>query len=448
MAVQILFVANVAEAFKELIQTVPDRREKEQRIENEHFLSMRALFWGGNNKAVITPFEIPVRLLKHNCSVAGFTEVINLYPQRIGISLCEAVRDDRYLWLALVDLIRKNPGIQISPYAATKEFWILVRHLREQNLSFAVRDVPDTSARWTSSYLDSKAGFHFEVSKLRGALKPTKLPDAFACTSQEQAIDIASWFYSQGRSCILKANLGESGWGLKIMIVSQFRSTEHLVKAISETFGKTALWTQAPILVEEFIEADTKVAGGSPSVEVLITRKGPKITYVCGQLLGVQRDFLGVEMGRNIVDGAVARSLSKTAQTIGKRYHELGYRGFFDLDFVAARDGGLYLVETNMRRTGGTHVFDFACEVLGRKWLKHSCLLSQDRFCYAGMVLDADAVFAKLNPILFPIQSKRRGVIITALSPTDPVLGFLLVASSRKELHELRTKLVNNLNTC
>lgn len=337
MVVQILFVANVAEAFTEMLQTVPDRREKELRIRTEHFLSMRALFWGGNNKAVLTPFAIPVRLLEHNCEVAGFTEVMNLYPKRIGVSLCEAVRDDRYLWLAVIDLIRKNPGIQISPYAATKEFRTLVQHLREQNLSFTIRDMPDATARWTPSYLDSKTGFHFEVSKLRGTLKPAKLPDAFVCTSQEQAIDIVSWFYSRGRPCILKANLGESGWGLKMIMVSQFRSVEHLVAVISETFAKTAIWSRNLILVEEFIEPDTKVAGGSPSVEVLITRKGPKITYVCGQLLGVQGDFLGIEVGRGIVGSAVGRSLSKAAQTIGRRYHDLGYRGFFDVDFVAAR---------------------------------------------------------------------------------------------------------------
>ena len=56
----------------------------------------------------------------------------------------------------------------------------------------------------------------------------------------------------------------------------------------------------------------------------------------------------------------------------------MGYVGHFDLDTVVNDEGRVYLLEINPRRTGGTHVHEFADHVFGADYLDKVALLSND----------------------------------------------------------------------
>ncbi len=67
------------------------------------------------------------------------------------------------------------------------------------------------------------------------------------------------------------------------------------------------------------------------------------------------------------------------------RLQAMGYVGHFDLDTVVNDDGRVYLLEINPRRTGGTHVHEFAEHVFGADYLDKVTLLSNDTLSSGGI---------------------------------------------------------------
>ncbi len=438
---QIIF-ANIAEAFKNVLDNIIDEREKERRVNLEHNLCHRALFWEKDNKIVITPYAMPLAFADQSCRIMGFKNVKNLFPKKMsGISLSDAIINDKYLWQAINQIIKKNPGINLSTYAVTPEFLKLLELFEKEKLVFQTKEVPQTYSRWTISYLDSKVGFREEALKLQNNKEKVKIPEGFVCQNKEEAKKAATWFYTNNRSCIIKANHGEGGWGLIILKEENFISIQSLEKEIENKFFNDSIWKDELIMVEEFIDPNLNIGGGFPSVELLITDKGTELTYRCGQIFKEGGSFLGVIMGKKLMDNKINTKLTYAASAIGERYRKLGYRGFFDIDFVISRNGEPYAIETNARRTGGTHIFDIAKRIFGSNWEKNAYFFSQDSFRYGGKSLPADVLIKKMDQILFPIQSKQKGVIITLVNQQLPIFGFVIVAPTLLEMKDLYVKL-------
>ncbi len=101
----------------------------------------------------------------------------------------------------------------------------------------------------------------------------------------------------------------------------------------------------------------------------------------------------------------------------------------------------IYAVETNTRRTGGTHTYDVARHLFGDDWSSKAYLLSHDSFRYAETLVEPDELLSKLKPILYPIGQKQQGIILTLASQWDPILGYIVVAQNRTEGLKLQRQL-------
>ena len=187
--------------------------------------------------------------------------------------------------------------------------------------------------------------------------------------------------------------------------------------------------------------ASDNSAGHSPSLEVFVNEKRHKITYTCNQIVDWQGRFIGVLMGKDCIKADTERKIRKIGNIIGKRYAHLGYRGFFDVDFVISAKGEPYPIETNVRRTGGTHVFDFVRYMFGPNWHEKIVVLSSDSFEYGTRVLSAKDVLRKIEPLRFPMENKREGVIIAALSGDDPIFSFIIASAHKKRVFGIYAKL-------
>ncbi len=435
-----IIFANVAEAFKNVLDKVTNKKEKKERINLEHNLCHRSLFWEKDDKVVITPFAIPPAFIDQNCHIMDFKNVKNLFPRKIdSISLSDAILKDKYLLQTIIQFIKNNPGINLSPYAVTPDFLKLLEVFRKGKMIFRTNEVPLAYSRWIVSYLDSKVGFREEVLKLRN--KKINIPEGFVCEKKEEAKKAAIWFYMHNRSCIIKANHGESGWGLIPLKKKNFISVSSLEKEIENNLFNDSIWKNEFIVVEEFIEPNLKIGGGSPSAELLLTDKGPRLTYICGQIVGEGGNFLGVIMGKKLMGDQINAKLTYSSYAIGEKYWKLGYRGFFDIDFVISRNGEPYATETNARRTGGTHIFDIARRVFGSNWDRDAYLFSQDSFKYAGKNLPTGILIEKMKQILFPVQNRQKGVIMTLVNQQLPIFGFAIVAPTLLEIKNLYTEL-------
>jgi len=245
---------------------------------------------------------------------------------------------------------------------------------------------------------------------------------------------------------VLKANYGESGWGLLIINRQDYPSFQTLEDSLKKIFSSDPVWDNTLIVVEEFIEPDMEIACGSPSTEVLLDAQGYQITYHCGQLLDTLGGFLGVEIGKDALSTHLEKRLVSVAEPIAQRYWELGYRGFFDIDFIISKTNTLYLMETNTRRTGGTHVYDLARFIFGGSWQKDAYFLSHDSFRYGQKPKDPEDLMKIISTLIYPMNNQRKGVVVTFLSPQDPIMGYIVIAPSATEGRQLQQDMFKAFN--
>jgi len=313
--------------------------------------------------------------------------------------------------------------------------------LEKKDLDFSVKEMPACkNPHWLASYLDSKVGSRMEISSIKHA--SVYVPESLLCQTELQIMDAVTWFYDRDKSCAIKANFGESGWGTLLLSKKKFRKVDGMMLFIRNEFKEDAIWQGELVLVEEYVEPNG-LYGVAPSSEIYINDDGPKITYVCDQAFDSQGGFLGVSLGKNAVNLGIGEKIKTASLYIGKRFFEMGYRGFFDIDFIISADGEPFILETNMRRTGGTHVYDALRNLIGDVWENEVFALSQDNFVYGDRKLSAEEVLGKMKNILYPINSQKRGVIISIMGKKQPFFGFIIIGTSKEDASGIHSQMMN-----
>lgn len=434
-----IIIANDTEAFAGIIQAIKDLKKRAEEIAKENFLCGRFILWEGDNKIVITPKPIQKEILEQVIFL-GQKSVENWFPRKITTDLSRAIYEDSTLFAKLKMAIQKNPGVIISPYCYTFEFSKLLKRLYKSGLKFRSDQCPVDGASTLVSYLGSKTGFRNELQKIAGNSSLIPQPEYFIHTDIKSVFKSVESFYKRNKSCVVKANSGEGGWGVLFVQPKKYLTRDELYKWLSYEFRQDSIWQEGPYVVEEFITSNNN-AEHSPSLEVFIGENGHKITYICNQIVDNKGKFIGVLMGKNCVKRNTEGKIRKIGHLIGDRYDDWGYRGFFDVDFITSTTGELYPIETNVRRTGGTHVFDFVRYEFGLNWYKKIVALSSDSFEYGKRILSAKKILRKLKPVRFPVNNKKEGVIIAALSDNKPLFSFIIVGPNKRRSFEIYKKL-------
>lgn len=440
-----IIIANIAEVFEDALMRVKSQKERTKKVQIEHNLCDRTLLWEGDNKIVITPFAISPLLFEHNIQALGFRNCLNIFPKDVNINLSDAIIKDKSLMKKLINFIKDNPGIRISPYAVTQSFIDLTEIFKKENLDFIVEERPYKNSDWTVQFLDSKIGSRVEIDKIKD--KNINTPKSVVCRNKKEAIDVAEWFCKNNVSFVVKTNFGEGGWGTLIIKKDDRKSWDEVSIKIKEEFSNDSIWDDGLIIVEEYITAERGISSGCPSSELFLSEKGPRIIYLCDQVVTEAGNFLGVALGKNALDEKVKDKINKASILVGERFWELGYRGFFDIDFVLSKeDGTPYIIETNMRRTGGTHIFDVVRLIFGDKWEEKTFVFSQDSFSYGEKLLSEKDILEKMKNILFPINNKKRGLIISIINKWKPAFGFIIVEESSDKALKIYSEMKNLFN--
>jgi len=149
-----------------------------------------------------------------------------------------------------------------------------------------------------------------------------------------------------------------------------------------------------------------------------------------------------MEIGADVVSDQLLARMIDTGFYIGEQYRAAGYRGYFDVDFVAAKNGQLYVTESNVRRTGGTHVFVTAEELFGKDFLYHTYILFNNLY---ELPQKKTYSFKDLRDILFPIlfnKDSGEGLIFTCISPLSTHrFGYIIFGANRKRAFEIEAKM-------
>jgi len=446
MSYKTIIIANIAESFEGLLNKIKNPNEKTEKIRIAHNLCDRSLLWERDDKVLVTSSPISPLFFENTKKVLNFSNCINIFPKRLEVNLSEAIIKDKDLMKIIIGIIKNNPGINISTYAVTASFICLVNYLRKKNFEFTVKEKPSEYSDWTIQFLDSKVGSRIEIDKIES--KYINTPQSIICNDKNEAISVVEYFYKKNISCVIKANFGESGWGTLMIKKENYKSWDRALEKINKEFIKDPIWNDNLILVEEYIMSKGGSSGGCPSSELFLSDEGAQITYICDQIVTNEGKFLGIALGRNLLDKKIKNQVNQASMLVGKRFWELGYRGFFDIDFVLSkRDRVPYIVETNTRRTGGTHVYDTVKTIFGENW-EHKCFcISYNRFTYGKEILSVDEILYKLSGVLYPINNKKRGIILTLINRWKPIFGFIAVGINRKDSIKLYNNLAEILST-
>lgn len=450
MPYKTIFIANLAEIARPLTQFMSSPRRRYE-IEEDRALCDRFVFSGGDDRILITPYPLDKNFLLDSLKLLKFKNVVNLSPRSVGESLCESILKDNQLLKDIVSTIRANRGIRLISYAATPEFLELIKYLKKRGLEFETPEVPAEND-WTTAFFDSKSGFRQTVGRLGRNFPP--MPEGFICVDPAEVVGVSNRLIGQSKDIVLKANRGLAGAGLKIVRRSKTPSTD-IINYIKNLVQGEPWFRKGTTVVEEFIESEISVGGGAPNVELRISEKGVEVLYVCGMRVSHEGVFRGVELGLGALPKKIETAIVKAAKTFGQYLGRFGYRGYFEIDFVyghviplGGKRDRLYALEANLRRTGGTHVFELGQRLLGRNFVKNYYLTANNmnpakKFKGQGY----SQVKAVVRDLFYPINGQKEGVIITITSLLKRAdLGYVVIGPDRQRAYRIEQNFLKLLN--
>ncbi len=437
--VPLAIVSNFAEAHRDFLNRSPAPANGGAPLATqEAYHADRTLLWAGDPKLVIVSYPIPHA--NYLFELLGYARTSHAAPQNPSDCLSRDILDDEALLRRLIAHAGPDKMLQLVPYAVTPEFCALAEALRrEHGLRVLLPEHPQPHAIWLRDFIDTKTGTspsrQVAAQRRRPAARGPFLP-RFGAGGAHRAL-----VYPRRQACIAKPDTGESGIGSVVVRPGDIASEQEALTLLKQQ----PYWGRDLIVVEEYCASDLPV---SPSVEVFVPplhNGEPAVTYVCEQLFRGLGEFSGVIVSAELRERPWYGPCVDSALTIARQLQRRGYAGHFDLDAVVDGDGRPRLLEINARRTGGTHVHDFATFAFGPDYLERVALLSWESIHSAG-ITDYTGLRTALDDLLYPIGGSPRGVILTITSSLQHhQFGVLIAGDTAADAVALQTALLDRI---
>jgi len=446
--IKTIYLSNILEGNYRSYQSLPSKK----RIYWNRYDFMeanRALFYNNDHKAIITSYPINPQHFSNSLKIMNWKQVINLTPKQPSASICEDCLADKQLYLKLIELIKKNPGIGLIPYRATLEFYKLIFHLAKKGLNFTTPETVSQKQEFIVNYCHCKRGFRHLWSKALGGLNLNiNIPQGFICGNKEEAIEAGWWFQQQNRSFIIKYNKGTQGIGLIFNYTNKLVKDKNKFIAHFRSILTDKIWHEPCIIVEELIKADKKRLGGSPSIEFYINQSGQVIpSYASEQLLADdKKTFMGVYIHPKLIKHQHIQTAFKAGKIFGQELSRLGYRGYYDVDLVISPENKIYAVESNLRRTGGTHIHEAACSLLGKNYLEKFHVIGEDVVLPEKLELDYQKCLNLLKGLEYHKQNQFGFIFCNPDMLAVNIANLIFIAKTRNQVFNLKKEVEKRLN--
>lgn len=432
-------MSNVSDTALDLTKFMSEKNA-EAEINEDHGLSDRALISDQDDRILVTSLPIDNQFFEDTKIIFGFKNIINLYPRNISKSLPLSILEDKKLIEFLVDKIRENPKIELISYAVTPEFLKLTKFLKEKT-GAKLNDYDDNYIH-TQRFFDSKSGFRQSLSTFEN-IDNIRIPEGFIVHGTDEIFHCVNYFFSRNKGVVIKTNRGLAGAGLLILDYDKFKHS--FSDYLKEKFNEDNYWKEEVAVVEEFIKPNKEILGGSPDVELKIIGGKLDVLYTCGMRITEEGVFRGIELGKNIVPKNIEKKLIHIGKFFGKKLIDCNYHGFYDVDAVLGDQ--LCPIEANIRRTGGTHVYEGAIRLLGNNFAKKFVLISNNIFSINNPEIKSYSDLKEcLQRILYPINGEKRGLLITTIGNiATSRFGYMIVGSDRNDAVGIENEMLDCL---
>jgi hypothetical protein len=332
----------------------------------------------------------------------------------------------------LVEVLSQSDKPQVVSWGATRPFYHLADKLRAQGAEFSTPEIPDPNNYWTVSYLGSKCGFRQLCGRLSLHASDIRIPKGYVCADITLAAEIVNSGRFMPGGVVVKANNGVGGYGTLVYSPQRFGHHLDIKTHLQMNARLMPIFSKGPIIVEAYIEGKRDLQTGSPSIQGLIDPQGRAfVTCLASQIVEPRGRYVGAMLGSGVFSAELRDNLVNIGLEIGHAAASLGYRGIFNIDSVLDRDGNVYCVELNARRTSVKYIIDIAAHLFGPSFESSISIISNERFQSKSLVdrcyLD---IRQSLAPLLFPMNGNPRGILISIASSLNhysrmPQLGFL-----------------------
>lgn len=332
--------------------------------------------------------------------------------------ICKDILHDKEILESIDRIYKKSTKVNLISYCISRQFLDLVKNLRLKYKDIITSESPEEANSWTVDFFGSKSGIR-QLSQQSEADEPDfKMANGLISFGVENTAKIAAKMYLKNGGVVLKTNKGHSGAGLLIFrnldLPHSYSACE---KTILEKLKKEKYWKLFPIVLEKYIEPNYSIGGGFPNAEYKVHRNGKvEFLYFCSLRVTKQGVFKGVEIHNDALSDQVAAQIVDTGFFVGEKLSKEGYRGYFDIDFIAARNSSIYVTETNTRRTGGTHVYYLANRLFGKDFMYATYTISNNIYTLRGKsIMTSSDLYTVLKSVLFD-KKKSEGLVITGTS--------------------------------
>jgi hypothetical protein len=447
-----IYIANMSEDVWPFIAAMSDREKQKSEIEENADLADRDLFsfCKEDNMIFILPRPVDQTFLDYYTSLFGKKNFKIIIPKKHSGNICEDILKDQDIIDAITKAANGSKRLTITSYATSQPFLTLVRTLRSLGLVVFTPDSPEEEDSWTVNFYGSKSGIRQLAQQGRAAEPDLVMPDGIVVSGIIDASRIAANKYIKEHGVVIKTNKGHSGAGVLILRSDELPyEYEACQNQILEMLKKDKYWGIFPIVVESLISVSQTVGGGYPSVEYQVQKNGHvEFLYYGGMRVTRDGVFRGMEINNEVISDQVAARLIDTGFFIGEQYRANGYHGFFDVDFVAAKNGQLYVTESNVRRTGGTHVFETAVKLFGKDFLYLTHIVSNNGYeLPEGKSFTFSELLTTLQPVLFDKRTREGLILVSENLLSYHRIGYIIFGKTQKRVNDIELQMESFLRS-
>ncbi len=443
----LVYIFNMSEDVWPFIQAMSNPDAKSAEIVENGYLGDSRMFQFASVKdevIYITPQPVSSEFLTYFRSLFPETHLTVVTTGQHSGVICDDILHDPSMMNVLIEAANSTKKLTITSYAVSQPFLNLVRQLRDRGLTVTTPESPDEEDAWTVNFFGSKSGIRQLAQQSANEEPDFKMADGVICFGIEDASKIAAIRYVKEKGVVVKTNKGHSGLGVLLFREGDLPDEFHACQQhILEQLQKDTYWQLFPIIIEKLIPISMNVAGGNPNVEFKILRNGRiDFLYHCGVLVDKSGQFHGIEVGHDIMPERVAAQIKDTGYYIAERFAAAGYRGYFDVDCVAGRNGEIYVAESNVRSTGGTFVYMTAVALFGENFMFDTYLFSNNGYMIPHLKrMTFTKLMDRLSPILFNKETKE-GLILTSENLLRmQKFSFIIFAKTKKRSIEIEARM-------
>lgn len=428
------------------IDSFGDKKLREWEINENANLADKDLFSMAEEDrfTFITAKPLNKKFVKYYKKLCKVKSLEVLVPKKHTGKLSMDIKHDKEILNRIVEIGKKYEVVIITAYSTTPEFLNLISKIKKMGVKVKTPESPKRSNAWTVNFYGSKSGIR-QLTQINGAIRADlKMPNGMISSGVVDSARIAANKYIREGGVVIKTNKGHSGAGVLIFrptdLPDKFSECE---KEIINILQKDPYWEKFPIVIESLIVPNPRIGGGFPNAEFFVRPDGEvEFLYYCGMRVDVDGVFGGVEIGEQSLPKRVASRVTDIGYLIGEQYAKDGYVGYYDVDFIAEKAGEIFVSESNIRVTGGTHVYEAGKELVGKNFTKKVYVLSNNMW---KMEVKRKFKFLEIkklfNGILFSRKTKEGLVICSSNLLHDGYLSYIIFGKNKMRAEEIEREM-------